>query len=122
MSYQTGYDRVGPVAVANGADSASIEGDVTSQAGRAALVVTVTATRNVEIFAEFGKAADSYGSLPHSVSELINAESGHAVTDSGTKVLVIPLNPALPKFEVYATNGTGSSATVTIDVGVRAHS
>lgn len=122
MSYQTGYDRVGPVAVANGADSASIEGDVTSQSGRAALVITCTATRNVEVFAQFGNEDDSYGALPHSVSELINAESGHAVTDSGTKVLVIPLNPALPKFEVFATNGTGESATVTIDVGVRMHS
>ena len=106
-------------AVADGADSDSVEGDVSS---RAALVVTATANRNVEIFAKFGKASDSYGSLPHSVSELINAESGHAVTDSGTKVLVIPLNPATPKFEVFATNDTGASATVTIDVGVRAHS
>lgn len=121
MSYQTGYARV-TGAVADSESSDSIEGDLSSQAGRSALVITATATRNVEIFAKFGRSGDSYGSLPHGVSELINAETGHAVTDSGTKILVVPLNPALPLFEVYATNDTGASATVTIDVGVRAHS
>lgn len=121
MSYQTGYARVSG-SVADSANSDSVEGDLSSQSGRSALVITVTATRNVTIHAKFGRSSDAYGALPHGVSELINAETGHAVTDSGTKILVIPLNPATPKFEVYVTNETTDSATVTIDVGVRAHS
>lgn len=116
MSYATQLARKSGTIAAGGDTSADkLRWDVSSEQGRAALVLTVTMTRAGVLNIAQGRTDDTDDALPHTFTESVSANT--------TKRIVIPMDSSLLKGEAWITNSDGSNAAdYTLDGGLRAHS
>lgn len=100
--------------VVTAANSAQLGFQLLESHDKAALAILATSTQAVTLTVKLGTAADTAGSLPHTITQAVAANT--------TLLTVIPMVPGVSQGEIYLANASGSTATYTLDAGLRAMS
>lgn len=77
---------------------------------KSVLKILVTSTQDGTFYAKVGDATDSIGSLPHTFSEPVTANT--------SLLLVIPWVPGCTVGRLYLANGSGGAATYVFHAGI----
>ena len=77
---------------------------------KSVLKVLITSTQAGTLSMKFGTKADAIGSLPHTITESVSANT--------SLLLVVPLIPGVDAGRIFFTNGSGGVTSYTFDAGL----